>query len=55
METHKFEEENKNADGDCPVCMSLMIEPTKLNCGHRFCIQCMDEVLKTNEKCPMCR
>ena len=41
---------------DCSICFSVMAEPAKLVCGHRFCIQCIDRFFGTHEhSCPMCR
>ena len=25
-------------DLECPICMTIMAEPCKLSCNHRFCI-----------------
>ena len=45
---------------ECPVCLTYMVEPTKLACNHYFCIQCMEQLKKEDEfeeelKCPLCR
>ena len=41
-------------ESECPICYKLMIEPTKLLCNHRFCTQCMNQVLRNNDCCPLC-
>lgn len=30
--------EDERFERDCPICMTVMVEPCKLPCGHRFCI-----------------
>ena len=27
----------------CQLCRSLMLEPSKLDCNHRFCVKCLKE------------
>ena len=45
----------------CCVCMETMIEPTnicKLNCGHKYCNNCMLQHINANKNsslCPLCR
>jgi len=46
-----IEEEEKKASQEqmldevsCAICMVIMVEPCKLSCGHRFCIQCVSRV-----------
>ena len=43
-------------DKDCMVCMTVMVQPTKLQCGHHLCIQCANNMLvRKNSNCPYCR
>ena len=49
----------------CMICTEICFNPTSLNCGHRFCLTCLDRYYKTaaqNESsqndtvsCPVCR
>ena len=51
-----FNKENLETDLDCSICYNIMVEPTKLICGHHFCIQCAKMVLnQSTVVCPMCR
>jgi len=40
---------------DCPVCMDSMTEPVITACTHVFCRPCIEKVIETQHKCPMCR
>ena len=40
---------------DCIVCMELMIEPIKLNCGHNYCKQCFQRFAMQRAECPYCK
>ncbi|XP_068120736.1 E3 ubiquitin-protein ligase TRIM11-like [Hyperolius riggenbachi] len=45
---------------ECPVCLTIYIDPVNLRCGHNFCRVCIDHVLDTQEgsggySCPECR
>ena len=31
---------------DCAICLNIIVEPAKIECGHRFCIGCIEESLK---------
>ncbi|KAM4035366.1 LOW QUALITY PROTEIN: E3 ubiquitin/ISG15 ligase TRIM25-like [Anomaloglossus baeobatrachus] len=47
-------------DLECSVCLSLYTDPVTLRCGHNFCWDCIDQVLKTQDEsgvytCPECR
>ncbi len=38
----------------CCVCMEDKILD-KLDCSHKICNNCMDQWLKKNNSCPICR
>jgi hypothetical protein len=42
-------------DGDCVICMDVMVEPVMLRCGHKFCYKCLFRWLSDHNFCPTCR
>ncbi|KAH9860476.1 hypothetical protein J1614_011807 [Plenodomus biglobosus] len=40
---------------DCPICLDTYKEPVITKCAHIFCLDCVDRVIETQHKCPMCR
>ncbi|KAF2175430.1 hypothetical protein K469DRAFT_610754 [Zopfia rhizophila CBS 207.26] len=40
---------------DCPVCLDPLREPIITKCAHIFCTACIEQVINTQHKCPMCR
>ena len=43
------------AEFECQVCMTIMVEPVKLPCGHVFCAQCIQVFFVGKRECPMDR
>eukprot|EP00996_Jenningsia_fusiforme_P000806 NODE_1730_length_1424_cov_36.953455_g1560_i0.p1 GENE.NODE_1730_length_1424_cov_36.953455_g1560_i0~~NODE_1730_length_1424_cov_36.953455_g1560_i0.p1 ORF type:complete len:325 (-),score=-23.70 NODE_1730_length_1424_cov_36.953455_g1560_i0:448-1335(-) len=39
----------------CSVCLSPFKDPHIAECGHTFCMHCIQKVLQTTESCPICR
>lgn len=41
----------------CSICLELMIHPINLECGHSFCLRCMENLNKTEMRyrCALCR
>ena len=40
----------------CPICRSILIEPVSLPCNHKFCLQCLEDIVaNSNLTCPLCR
>jgi hypothetical protein len=39
----------------CIVCQDLFNDPKRLNCGHTYCGDCLNEWIKSNKICPICR
>ena len=48
---------SKPKDNECPICMDDFTDPKSLPCGHKFCKDCIDQVVKTAKShlCPTCR
>ncbi|KAI4691483.1 uncharacterized protein J4E84_003777 [Alternaria hordeiaustralica] len=40
---------------DCPICLDVYKEPVITKCAHVFCTPCLERVIETQHKCPMCR
>ena len=43
---------------ECSVCLSEFVEPHMLNCGHTFCLRCIQSVRAhspSDASCPQCR
>ncbi|XP_071947424.1 uncharacterized protein [Antedon mediterranea] len=53
----KWQQSGKKTEvEECPICLDVLTEPVKkLQCGHRFCSNCIDDELKHRKVCPMCR
>uniref|UniRef100_T1JLR6 RING-type E3 ubiquitin transferase n=1 Tax=Strigamia maritima TaxID=126957 RepID=T1JLR6_STRMM len=46
----------KFVDVQCPICLSILIEPVTLPCRHELCMPCFKDTLdKVNLCCPLCR
>ncbi|KAG1665428.1 hypothetical protein FOA52_005770 [Chlamydomonas sp. UWO 241] len=40
----------------CPICLCVMADPTRLNCCHYFCWDCLSQALKAERtRCPVCK
>jgi len=44
-----------DSQDDCPVCLEVLTEPVITRCAHVFCLACIERVVDTQHKCPMCR
>lgn len=42
-------------DVTCAICLSILHEPTSLQCGHTFCCSCVRAALRRTSACPVCR
>ncbi|KIX09936.1 uncharacterized protein Z518_01017 [Rhinocladiella mackenziei CBS 650.93] len=40
---------------DCCVCLDSLKTPVITACAHTFCRDCIEKVIETQHKCPMCR
>lgn len=40
---------------DCPICLETLHNPVITACGHSFGLDCIDRVIETSHKCPLCR
>lgn len=44
-----------DTDEICTICQDKPSKPTRLNCGHVYCNDCVSEMLKSyRSKCPVC-
>ena len=49
-------EQHDLSDIGCPICYDKTPDFTvKTNCGHIFCISCINTVKNSNNNCPICR
>ena len=51
-------DKEKNEEFKCPICLDILKEP--ISCSdkknsHSFCKECIDNCLKNNKRCPMCK
>jgi SWI/SNF-related matrix-associated actin-dependent regulator of chromatin subfamily A3 len=47
---------NIDTHDDCPICLEpLSNDPVMTVCTHTFCYPCIERVIETQHKCPMCR
>ncbi len=44
-----------NQEQSCPVCLEVIEDLAITECGHVFCVNCIEQCLNTNGKCPNCR
>ncbi|KAL8802408.1 MAG: hypothetical protein Q9182_003831 [Xanthomendoza sp. 2 TL-2023] len=40
---------------DCPICLEPLHEPVITACAHSFGYTCIEKVIETQHRCPMCR
>ena len=39
----------------CPICYQIFEDPRFLDCGHGFCLSCIESALSNKNECPVCR
>ena len=40
---------------ECPVCLQILKEPHLISCcGHKFCRECIERIVKDKNACPLC-
>ena len=49
------EKKGESDDGLCSVCIQICVKPARTPCGHRFCLECLEQVLEMHMQCPLCR
>lgn len=47
--------EEATLDRECAVCLEANLPLHRLECGHAFCISCLESWLIVRNACPMCR
>jgi SWI/SNF-related matrix-associated actin-dependent regulator of chromatin subfamily A3 len=40
---------------DCPICLDTYKDPIISKCAHTFCTPCLERVIETQHKYPLCR
>lgn len=40
---------------ECPVCLQLLHDPHVGRCGHTYCLRCIEDLARFDQKCPLCR
>ncbi len=40
---------------DCPICLEPLHDPVITACAHSFGYACIEKVIETQQRCPMCR
>ena len=66
QEDRKEQDSDDDVQKECPICFTFMVNPCRLDCGHRFCIKCIKLMEKPvidkdghkctrKKQCPMCR
>ena len=51
-----MQEEEIPPDVCCAVCLSILVDPCSLACGHSFCAICLEGILAhAPPRCPSCR
>ena len=40
---------------DCPICLEPLQDPVITACAHSFGYACIEKVIETQQRCPMCR
>ena len=48
-------QEKPQIEDECSICLQLMVDPCKLKCDHRFCLQCLNQLMPKQDSCPLCR
>ncbi|KAL3864670.1 hypothetical protein ACJMK2_006332 [Sinanodonta woodiana] len=54
MSGQENESENGDTDDSCTICMCLKTDPKSLSCGHSFCSECINQMLKHKPVCAIC-
>ncbi|EDW27559.1 GL20345, partial [Drosophila persimilis] len=56
MRKRNDKKEHSEGAYKCPVCLEIVRhrEPLLAKCGHVFCRQCIETVIRSSHKCPMC-
>jgi hypothetical protein len=56
VQVNDFDRKELDRALGCSMCMSFLVAPKALLCGHSFCSHCIDSWFRTGSKiCPLCR
>ncbi|XP_028393263.1 TNF receptor-associated factor 4-like isoform X2 [Dendronephthya gigantea] len=52
-----FKEQNAaRSSFECSICLEVLKDAVQVgDCGHQFCAQCIEDILKSDPRCPSCR
>ena len=50
-----MKKQTEKVEKECPVCYDTIGNCTTLSCNHSFCYNCINNCLKTDRRCPICR
>ncbi|XP_028393265.1 TNF receptor-associated factor 2-like isoform X2 [Dendronephthya gigantea] len=52
-----FKEQNAaRSSFECVICLEVLKDAVQVeDCGHQFCAQCIEDILKSDPRCPSCR
>ena len=48
-----YEKTNKKIT--CPICLEDLKQFELTNCGHKYCKECLSNLISTTKKCAVCR
>ena len=49
-------DDKDNHENECPICLDTFKNPKTLKkCKHKFCTSCIDQALKVNNRCSVCK
>lgn len=53
--TNQDVEDKSLNDDSCVICRYRILIGTLTPCGHKYCRECLNEWMKTNQVCPLCQ
>lgn len=50
IDTMISKEESMSLALECSICLSFIVEPVTISCGHSFCKMCLVKTLRKHKK-----